>query len=146
MNTNVTLTISQATLQGEDLSPDTVWKVLSNGEDTGLTANTSTGQYEDLNADGFINFGGMITISDFPGGTQLSFQIGDRVGLVAEAGAPQLWDIPDQANYSDTSNYWPIFFDLIELYGCTDPNAENYNPSANQDCGNEATWFDGNTF
>ena len=30
--------------------------------------------------------------------------------------------------------------------GCTDPNAENYNPSANQDCGNEATWFDGNTF
>ena len=30
--------------------------------------------------------------------------------------------------------------------GCTDPYAENYNPSANQDCGNEATWFDGNTF
>ena len=115
-------------------------KVLSNGVEVTEASITLTGAYA-TNFDGYISYFGLIQIGNFPStdNNVLTFRYGDQniVGKDAIGGNELQFSVPNQTTPFNLNAGVPfqIFFDIDEVYGCTDEYALNYLPEATDDDG-----------
>lgn len=122
-------------------------KIYENGVESSTAVISFTGAYI-ANSIGNICFMGNFTIANFQSGTTLSFSyqpdsggglfIGNETGF---NGPMFTREIPNQNTPYTLPETIQVYFNFIEVEGCTDPNAENYDPATNMDDGS-CIYFD----
>tara|TARA_B100001094_G_scaffold144143_1_gene139640 strand:- start:12467 stop:21781 length:9315 start_codon:yes stop_codon:yes gene_type:complete len=132
-----------ASVENADIINPAPIKVYENGIES-LTATISFQGAVIANSLGNQCFMGNFTISNFQSGTTLSFRygssnlIGNELGFNGDMFERE---IPNQSTPYSLPEVIQVYFNLEEVYGCTNPDAMNYNSDANTDDGS-CVYFD----